>query len=389
MTVRKITDTFLKESLAGTGRRETYRDTTVQGLQLIVSPDGKSRVWYFEYRNRASQKKRKRIGFASQFNATSAKVEARKLQALVADGHDPQAEKMARKSRSLRAWIEGGYQTRLQQLRTGNDEKRRLLSAWSGILDQDMATLTAAQIGNIHNKHLQRGLKPATAERYWRTLSAALSAARRADIIDRNPIENATRTKTRADRRVRYLGQHDHLRPDIPGERQRLMQALSDAPEHLRVMIILAMNTGLRRGEIFKLRWSDVDLQKQTVSVRAENSKNHKSRVVGLNTAATAALQEYRVSRGNVVSLAGLVFENNGKPVTTNQRSWATLIRRAGIEDFTFHDLRHDCASQLVMAGVNLQVVRDILGHSSITLTERYAHLAPDAGHKLMDLICK
>ena len=108
----------------------------------------------------------------------------------------------------------------------------------------------------------------------------------------------------------------------------------------------------------------------------------------GLNSAALSALQEWKDSRSTVVSIGGLVFvSHTGQPFVTIKTAWAKIMRRARIEDFSFHDLRHDCASQLVMAGVNLQVVRDILGHGTVRLTERYAHLAPDAGHKMMDLI--
>ena len=274
MTVQKISRTFMTEVLKPTGKREVYRDTTVVGLQLVVSADAKSRVWYFEYRNREGQKRRHRIGTTSQYDATNAKAKARELQHKVAAGVDPQGEKVAGKDRTLRAWIEGGYQNRLQQLRTGVDEHRRLTTAWAKILDVDMAQLTPDKIEAIHNAHLKQGLKPATALRYWQSLSAALAVAKRAGIISHNPILDASKAKPRLQGRVRYLGQHD------AGERQRFLDALDDAPDHLRIMSILAMNTGLRRGEIFKLRWSDVDFTKRTITVQAENSKNSQGRVV-------------------------------------------------------------------------------------------------------------
>lgn len=70
--------------------------------------------------------------------------------------------------------------------------------------------------------------------------------------------------------------------------------------------------------------------------------------------------------------------DGDGNRVQSVKRSWATACRRAGIEDFKIHDLRHTCAAWLVMAGVPLTEVRDLLGHSTIRITERYAHLAPE-----------
>ena len=81
--------------------------------------------------------------------------------------------------------------------------------------------------------------------------------------------------------------------------------------------------------------------------------------------------------------ISGLVFVNpdTEKAYTTVKKAWATLTTTAQLDDFNFHDLRHDFASRLVQSGVNLYEVKDLLGHSSITLTERYAHLAP--AHKV------
>jgi integrase len=110
--------------------------------------------------------------------------------------------------------------------------------------------------------------------------------------------------------------------------------------------------------------------------VLGDTAKTGEGRVIPLNAQALAVLRELREEK---VPTQTLVFVNpdTDDAFTTLKRSWASLVKRAKIAEFTLHDCRHDFASRLVQAGVALDVVRDLLGHSSITLTERYAHLAP------------
>ena len=130
-----------------------------------------------------------------------------------------------------------------------------------------------------------------------------------------------------------------------------------------------------------------IDLSERSVTVRAETAKSKKKRVVPLNGPVTDALANWK--NRSVVSFDGYVFINveTGKPFTTIKKAWAGLMCRAQIVDFTFHDLRHDFASRLVMAEVPLLRVRDLLGHSTIKLTERYAHLNPDGAREAVERI--
>ena len=144
--------------------------------------------------------------------------------------------------------------------------------------------------------------------------------------------------------------------------------------DHLRPLIILALNTGLRRGELFLLSWKNVDLKAKQITVASTTAKSKKTRYVPLNSEALSTLRTWHKQTGD----SEYVFPNkNGEPLTDVKHSWASLLERAGITDFRFHDLRHDFASQLVKKGVSLYVVKDLLGHSTIQMTERYAHLAP------------
>ncbi len=130
------------------------------------------------------------------------------------------------------------------------------------------------------------------------------------------------------------------------------------------------MNTGLRRGEVLKLRWASVDFSRRLLTVEGRNAKNRQTRHVPLNEEATSVLRRWREQSGH----GSRVFD-----VATGFRTaWEKLLLRARISHFRWHDLRRHFASRLVQRGVPLNTVRDLLGHSSVQMSLRYAHLAPD-----------
>lgn len=130
------------------------------------------------------------------------------------------------------------------------------------------------------------------------------------------------------------------------------------------------MNTGLRRGEVLKLRWSYVDFNRRILTVEGRNAKNQQTRHVSLNEEAINTLRHWREQSGP----GAHVFD----VATGFQKSWVKLLKRSRISHFRWHDLRNHFASRLVQRGVPLNTVRDLLGHSSVQMSLRYAHLAPD-----------
>jgi len=165
-------------------------------------------------------------------------------------------------------------------------------------------------------------------------------------------------------------------------EADRLIDA-TDAEAEWRPLVTLALKTGMRSGELFGLRWQDVDLVAKKAHVRQNyvlgevcDPKSGKSRTIDLCDDALAALKEQRPSafRGE------LVFSTKrGKHLTKNmvRRPLARACRRAGLREVGMRVLRHTFASHLVMQGVPLKVVQELLGHSDIRTTMTYAHLAP------------
>ncbi len=161
-------------------------------------------------------------------------------------------------------------------------------------------------------------------------------------------------------RRLRYL---------TAEEIDRLTNA---AGVHLKPIIILAVNTGMRRGEIFDLEWVHVDLKNRVIEVI--DSKNGDKRTIAINGTLLETL--HRLPRR--IDTPNMFPGKNGGRLTDIKTAFLKARKKAGLNDVRFHDLRHTFASHLVMAGVDLMTVKELLGHKTLKMTERYSHLSPD-----------
>lgn len=153
-----------------------------------------------------------------------------------------------------------------------------------------------------------------------------------------------------------------------PDQVQRLLEECSQNLAWMRPLITLAIMTGVRRGELLRIRWADVDLVKRKLQV-AGPTKTGRFRIVELNELAVEALRSCGPAGPDL-----FVFAYRGKPRAAFRRSWSMLLRRAGLR-VRFHDLRHTSASFLLNAGADLNVVREVLGHRNVQTTAIYARL--------------
>lgn len=156
------------------------------------------------------------------------------------------------------------------------------------------------------------------------------------------------------------------LRVLSPEEEEKVLE---NAAPYVQDIIRFGLNTGLRIGEIFSLRWSHVDLQKRILTVFAP--KTEKLREVPINEEALRVLEAWWLGRKNEI-----VFYNpeTGKPFVDLKAGFALACRKAGISGVTWHTLRHTFASRLVNRGVDIVTVQELLGHSTVTVTMRYTH---------------
>ena len=163
-------------------------------------------------------------------------------------------------------------------------------------------------------------------------------------------------------------------------ECQRLIDCCST---HLIPIVITALNTGMRRGEILSLKWEQVDLRHGYISL--DDTKSGEGRQIPMNQTLIETFSE--MPRGFE---SKYVFSNrNGDALTDIKRSFNTALRKAEIHNATFHTLRHTAASHLVMNGVDLTSVKELLGHKSLSMTMRYSHLAPEHKRKAVNILDK
>jgi len=174
-------------------------------------------------------------------------------------------------------------------------------------------------------------------------------------------------------KKVKLLkGEVNRVRFLMPEEIQVL---LSNCCDHLRPIVTVALNTGMRKGELLGLRWDQVNLDQGIISIL--DTKNHERRDLLMNETVKATLRALKEKKaGDYVFCDG-----NGRNFASLRHSFETALRKSAIEDFRFHDLRHTFASNLVMEGVDLVTVQQLMGHKTLEMTLRYSHLAPN--HKM------
>jgi integrase len=227
-----------------------------------------------------------------------------------------------------------------------------------------LAALSPPDVHQYIQTRLEAGIRPNTINRELSVLSAAINHARqRWGVSMPNPIRHQW-LKAGA-LRLRYLDRAESLR--LISEAERLRDDLGD-------FVRLALNTGCRKTELLTLRWSDVNIERRFFVIRPENTKSNRRRAIPLNDQAVRAL----VARQAGNASEWVFAKRNGERVKALDWLFRKAVKSAGIEDFRIHDLRHTFASWLVSEGVELVKVRDLLGHTSIAMTERYAHLMPD-----------
>jgi integrase len=237
---------------------------------------------------------------------------------------------------------------------TFNDIDRRMIEKFK---DERRNTITV--------RGTQRS--PATVNRELEVLSKIFTLAMDDEIIERNPCRKVK--KLRMDnQRTRHLS---------TDEEDRLMVALTGRRAHLKPVVTVAIYTGMRRGELFKLQRNHVDFELNLINVK--QTKTGKDRTVPMDDSVREILD--RLCEG--LRDEDFVFENSntGVHITDIKRGFKSACREAGIHGLTFHDLRHTFGTRLADLGVDIVKIAELMGHQSILTTRRYTH-ATDEGKR-------
>lgn len=360
-------------------KRYTYGSMTFS--LMYTAPDGR-RLRYT-------------MGNYPALSVPAARKLAEKLYAEIKLGVDPQREKQAaRDVKPIPKLGEFTNNTYLPWFTTHFKAPKAKLpfNQFKHLFDKRLDKVSGWDIEKWRSKRHKEGLSAATSNRYIGTLKAMFNRAVEWEIIEANPLAKVKKQKSDSRAIIRYLStdEEERLRAAMRSRDRRLAKSnpfydgkqfvrlkpiLGGYQDHIHSMVLLLMNTGMRRGELFNLRWQDVDFVNKRLTVIGNTSKTGQTRYIPLNVEACVVLKRWseQTQRNS-----GFVFVGkHGERFTNIDKAWKVLLRDAKITDFRLHDLRHHFASRLVSAGVDLNSVRELLGHTDIKMTLRYAHLAP------------
>lgn len=214
---------------------------------------------------------------------------------------------------------------------------------------------------------------PATVGHYLSTLSVLYgTAVNEWEWLESNPVLRVRKPK-KPRGRVRFLDE---------AERKSLLDACKDsANPFLYTIVVVALSTGARMGEIMTLKWSQVDFERKVILLM--ETKNGERRALPLAGHAFSLIEKLHQQRRRDTPL--LFPRTDGQKPVEIRKAWNTAVRSAGVEDFRFHDLRHSAASYLAMNGATLAEISEVLGHKTLQMVKRYAHLSEQHTAKVVE----
>lgn len=406
MSKKNLTNTLISKAKPSDSPYE-IRDAGLKGLLLRIQPSGVM-TYYFEY----LRGKRIKIGHPETLAPEQAREAARRIDSeRRVTGKDPIKEKKRVQADNYLQFLESSYRPHLEMhLRNGisNKESVRetmgcLVGRFSEFHRLGLSEITPLLVDKWKQRRSREGVTPATINRQMNDLRACLNKAVEWGALEQSPLDKVKPCKVDSNPKVRYLSptEEQSLRDALDNRDAKMKAARESANEwraergytlhgsldgsafadHLKPAVLISLNTGLRRGELLKLKWNNVNLEQRTLTVEAQTAKAGKTRHIPLNSEALAlfrAWKDHQPGQKPNVKSVYVFCDEDGQPFGDMRTSWEGLLERAKIKNFRWHDLRHTFASNLVIAGVDLNKVRALLGHSDYKMTLRYAHLAPD-----------
>jgi site-specific recombinase XerD len=394
----KITQS-LAQNIAPQAKIFRVNDVLLKGFTLIVRPSGR-KTWAVDYRKPDGTRTDYKIGPANLFTVLEARDEAKKFLQSIERGEDPTAPPPD-PTISLGDFLRDIYTPwAIERRKTGQETVDMISRAFKSFLNVPLDQITVAKIEQWRTQQKrERGVKASSLNRELTALKASLNWAVSMDVIKENLMTKVKPLPERDSRKIiRYLtkDEYSRLMAALDEREQEMRQGRENHNEwldergfekralhrhftdHLKPMVLLSLSTGIRRGTLLGLEWRDVNFSERILTLREEIEKSDKTRYMHLNDTAYDVLSNWKAQSKNTASNSLIFPSKNGGQMDNCKSAWKALLKRASIENFRWHDMRHDFASQLVMKGVDLNTVRDLMGHADLKMTLRYAHLAPE-----------
>jgi integrase len=373
-------------------------DSGCENLRLYVG--NKRKVWYVGYRSGTGSYLNHKLGPAGEIiTVAQARDMANDFMSRLKRGENPQKKQSPKVTfgeflaKEYKQWI-------LLNHGSGKKTLNMLRSRFAFLLPRPLEEIHENDIEKWRLERQKTGVKAATINRCTASLRSVFSWAVKRGFMESNPLSRLEKLKEHdSDVKVRYLSEDERKRlmaaldareKRLRFHRQNHNQHLAERedelmPElngkfadYLKPMVLVALNTGIRQNNLFSLEWRDVDFESKAMTLRAKITKSKKTTMLPINSVVVKTLAAWR-EQSQDISPNALVFPSpkSGGKFDNCKKAWAGLMDDAGIENFRWHDMRHDFASQLVMNGVDLNTVRELMGHADLKMTLRYAHLAP------------
>ncbi len=245
----------------------------------------------------------------------------------------------------------------------------QLLNTFGSLPLRRFNTLTVEQ---LQTDLINRGLKNSSCNKVLNILKHMFTKAVDWEMVESDVLKRIRKVKLLQDdsKRLRFLS------------KEECQTLINTCQGNTKPIVITALNTGMRKGEILDLKWDNLDLKHGFILL--DITKNGERREIPINDTLRGVLQG--ITRR--LDIPYVFYDSiTGKPFQDVKRSFNTALRKTGIRDFHFHDLRHTFASHLVMAGIDITTVKELLGHKTLTMTLRYSHLAPSHKVKAVDIL--
>ena len=401
----KFTDKYIRD-LSPQSARVRVWDTESPYLVLDVLPTGK-KVFRAYYR-RAGKPAYSTIDTYGAITLKGARDAVLKIRAQAREGVCPVEERRKVKVKAeenqkaqdnqrellLRNFLEQVYipDAKRRGMKTIDKTDQMVRSHFADFLDYRLDHITPKMIEKWQTDALAKGLKPTSINRALNPLRAIMTIAVEKEYLEIHPLKRCKNLSVQDDMKERYLSAEEETRLRNQLEKRNQEKSIRLPPDderiyadHIIPIILVALNTGMRRGEIFQLTWDNVSFKNNIITVTADTAKSSRKRYINMNKETQRVLEDWNIYSSRV----GLVFPNpaTGKSLVEIKSMWVNILKDAGIDNFRFHDLRHTFASNLVMKGAPLYMVQKLLGHSTLEMTMRYAHLSPDSTAQAVALL--
>lgn len=348
--------------------RIEYCDRDLPGLYVEVRATSPGQgTYYLRYKDGTGKTCHQKIGRTCDLGLADARKRARELRAEVQLGADPRAEAKAQKAvPTLSAFFRDSYMPHVKPRKRSwaRDQAlftNRIERAFGG---RRLNELKRQELQVFHSELLTEGISEATADHHLKLIRQVLNRAVEFGVIDVNPIA-----------RIKLFNPDNRLENYLdPAELERLLAVLrTDENRPVCSVALFLLSTGARLNEALAATWAHIDRDNRVWRIPAANSKSKRVRSVPLNDAALEVLAKL----GTEDKAPHLFVSAKTKARIANvHKVWDRLRKAAGLPQLRLHDLRHQYASFLVNSGRSLYEVQKILGHSSHSVTERYAHLS-------------